>query len=209
MQRKSMHRRIVLAAMVIGWSAAVALALHRLGTYKATPGPATMPPAVWPSEATIKPAGGAATLLVFAHPHCPCTRATLAQLERALARVDGGAACTVLFIRPDGVEPGWERTDISEHASRIPGVVVAVDPEGREARRFNAQTSGHVLLYDRDGRLRFTGGITGLRGHEGANRGYDQLVACLDGQLVDVASQVVFGCPLFDRGAEPQLSASP
>ena len=39
-------------------------------------------------------------------------------------------------------------------------------------QRFGAETSGQTLLYDRDGRLLFSGGTTGSRGHDGDNAGF-------------------------------------
>jgi hypothetical protein len=98
-----------------------------------------------------------------------------------MARAQGSVAATVLFYRPRQFPPGWERTDLWRSAAAIPGVTVRADPEGREAQRFGAVTSGHVLLYDRAGQLLFTGGITGSRGHEGDNAGCDRVIRLLTG----------------------------
>ena len=50
-------------------------------------------------------------------------------------------------------------------ASAIPGVIVTPDVGGRIAARLGAKTSGHVLVYDENGVLKFSGGITAARGH--------------------------------------------
>ena len=49
-----------------------------------------------------------------------------------------------------------------------------------------ATTSGHVLLYDAGGVLRFAGGITDGRGHEGDNAGLDAALALLRGHVPEV-----------------------
>ena len=56
-------------------------------------------------------------------------------------------------------------------------------------------TSGHALLFDRDGRLLFRGGITPARGHEGDNFGASAIAARLAGRPAR-AEAPVFGCPI-------------
>jgi hypothetical protein len=87
-------------------------------------------------------------------------------------------------------------------------VTVVRDDSGREAGRFGAATLGQTLLYDADGSLLFSGGITAARGHAGDNAGRSELVSLLNrglsapvvtmnrGQSARDATHV-FGCPLF------------
>jgi hypothetical protein len=144
----------------------------------------------------------------MAHPQCSCTLASLEELAEALARADARPRTYVLFLKPDGFSNGWEQTDSWRIAAALPAVTVVRDDTGREARRFGAATSGQTLLYDADGRLLFSGGITGARGHAGDNAGRSELVALLNrGQPARARSQLaaqshrdatsVFGCPLF------------
>jgi hypothetical protein len=156
--------------------------------YEFTPGAVGTPSGSWPVDPTsargatgLRPDRRCAHLVMFAHPRCPCTRASIAELAHVMARAQGSAAATVLFYRPRQFPPGWERTDLWRSAAAIPGVTVRADPEGREAQRFGVVTSGHVLLYDRAGQLLFTGGITGSRGHEGDNAGCDSIIRLLTG----------------------------
>jgi hypothetical protein len=74
------------------------------------------------------------------------------------------------------------------------------DDRGVEAERFGTSTSGQTLLYSADGRLLFSGGITGSRGHAGDNEGRDGLVALLTRAGSGRTRASVFGCPLFARG---------
>jgi hypothetical protein len=128
----------------------------------------------------------------------------VSELARLMAEVDGGLQARVLFLRPKGMEEGWERTDLWRRAAAIPGVRVAADPDGIEAARFGATVSGQVVAYDADGRLLFAGGVTGARGHEGDNAGRARLVALLRTGTADSRRSRVFGCSLVSPSrAEP------
>jgi hypothetical protein len=135
---------------------------------------------------------------MLAHPHCPCTRATIAELARLMTDADGRVDTHVLFLKPSEMEEGWERTDLWRRAGSIAGVRVVSDVDGREAARFGATVSGQVLLYDRTGRLVFRGGITGARGHEGDNLGRRQLASLIRTGNAAARESRVFGCSLVN-----------
>ena len=78
-------------------------------------------------------------------------------------------------------------------------VAVRVDPEGVEARRFGSQTSGQIMLYDADGQLLFSGGITAARGHSGDNAGRNAILSLLTSGSSEQRGTPVFGCPLFSE----------
>jgi hypothetical protein len=136
-------------------------------------------------------------LVLFAHPGCACTRATISELARLMARFHDRLDAQVLFR---GEEPELARTDLWSSAARIPGVMVTADPSGVEARRFGVETSGAAVLYDAAGKLAFQGGITSARGHEGDSFGQRRIAALLTGSTPDRADAPVFGCALDDRG---------
>ena len=165
--------------------------------FEASPGPSAGPARHWPQTTRITRSDRPA-LLVFVHPKCPCTRATLAELDRVLARIGDRADAHVLFVRPRGVAAGWERSDLWAIANAIPGVRVDIDEHGAEAKRFGAVTSGHTFLYGPDGRLEFSGGITAARGHAGDNAGEDAIVSVLAAGTSDQANTSVFGCALLN-----------
>jgi hypothetical protein len=191
MRCQLMSRSLLLPAGIV-WAAAVAFGSARLLNYEFMPGAAGTPSRSWPSDPpSLRGAPGIrpnrrvpaervdATLVMVAHPRCPCTRASIAELGHVMAHAQNSVAAYVLFYRPGTFPPGWERTDLWRSAAAIPGVTVIADPDGRQARRFGAVTSGHVLLYDRTGKLLFTGGITGSRGHAGDNDGADSVIQLL------------------------------
>jgi hypothetical protein len=137
---------------------------------------------------------------MLAHPQCSCTRASLAELAETLARAADRPQTYVLFLKPEGFSDDWAASDLWRIASALPDVTVVRDDAGIEARRFGVSTSGQMLLYDAAGTLRFAGGITGARAHQGDNDGRRSIVALLNGQTPARRNTNVFGCPLFSAG---------
>jgi hypothetical protein len=139
-------------------------------------------------------AAGRWRLTVFAHPHCPCSRATLRELD-ALARANPALATRVLFVRPSDSPSGWERGDAWDAATGILGVEVACD-DGAAAGACGAKTSGHAVLTDPTGRAVFRGGLTRARGRAGTSEGRNAVEAWVGGGTGAAVARV-FGCPLF------------
>jgi hypothetical protein len=177
------------------WMASVVIGARVVWRYQTTAGAPGEPPPRWPSHSLVTPSSHF-TLLVIAHPHCPCTRATVAEVGRLMTRLRGQLSAHVLVYRPREFPAGWERTEVWAAAERIPGVTVQVDVDGAEAARFGAATSGQVLLYDAGGRLRFSGGLTNTRGHPGESPGHGRIAAVVGAGDTEAATTRVFGCAL-------------
>ena len=186
------------AAVAVGWAAAVAVGLRGLLDYESTPGTVAAVPSAWPAS-QIPLAPDRATLVMLAHPHCPCTRASVGELSEIMAQANGKAVAYVLFARPAGSGADWEESDLRRSTGTIPGVTVLSDADGVEGRRFGAETSGHTLVFAVDGRLLFSGGITQSRGHAGDNAGKSAIAALLRGERAERAQTFVFGCSLPKR----------
>jgi hypothetical protein len=133
---------------------------------------------------------------MFAHPHCPCTRASVGELAQIMAHALGKVNAYVLFVKPPNAPAGWDDTELRASAAAIPGVTVVTDENGKEAARFGAETSGHTLVFDRSGTLVFSGGITVSRGHAGDNAGESAVIAVLSQQAIERTRTPVFGCSL-------------
>jgi hypothetical protein len=196
--------RLILVGSTILWLLAVGVGLFFLWGYENTPGVSAQPPRRWPSDSSLQLAPRSATLVMTAHPHCPCTRASIGELAALMAHTEGRLKAYVLFIKPEALADGWERTDLFESAGSIPGVTTIVDADGSEAERFHSATSGQTMLYDAEGRLLFTGGITGSRGHSGDNAGRDAIESLVRTGTAEQSESLVFGCPLFNDGSECQ-----
>ena len=142
------------------------------------------------------------------HPQCPCSRASLAELAQLMARSQGRIHATVVFVQYPGVSAQWMQTGTWRQAQAIPGVQVVSDKNGALCRKFGAFTSGQTFLYNGQGRLLFSGGLTSERGHEGDNAGLRAALALLRGTPPTLTRTPVFGCPLFSqsRAEEKDLS---
>ncbi len=161
--------------------------------FSGTPGESGKTPERWPAESAVRRPGGQLELLVFVHPFCSCTSATVAELA-TLAAEGPLPAIRFLFYRPEN--SNWTRNSLWAEAERLPGAGLQWDEGGREARRFGARTSGFVLLYSSTGRLLFSGGVTGSRGHQGGNYGIRQLSESIRSGKAASKSGFVFGCAL-------------
>jgi hypothetical protein len=192
-------RTPVVAASVAGiWLAAVLAGFAAVIDFEMTPGvsggvPAQRPEGFAPGPSTRRP-----TLIVFAHPRCPCTSATIAELKQILAAHAGELDVQVFFRTPEELSEEWTNTPLWKEAAALPGATVTADPGGALARQFKARTSGHVLLYSAAGRLLFSGGITPSRGQTGDNPGRRAIDALLRGRSEATSESDVFGCPIFN-----------
>jgi hypothetical protein len=187
-------RRFIVAGLFTAWIAAIGTGLSALWAYASVAAPSSPVATTWPAQAAVARGNTLPTLVLFAHPKCPCSRASLGELSRVLTHVQGRVETIIVFYRPSTAAPGWERTDLREAAEAIPDARVLSDPDGAAAKAFGVLASGHTLLYGTDGRLLFSGGITAARGHAGDNAGSRSIVSLTLGSGPAVSKTPVFGC---------------
>ena len=190
------------------WIIVVALGMWSSMAFDTTRGESGVTPSRWPSGSHIAFQAGRINLIMLAHPNCPCTRASLAELGEIMARSNGIVKACVLFYKPAHPPPDWDQDDLSGLARALPGVTVHEDIDGMEAVRFGARTSGHTLVYDLQGKLQFSGGITRARGQAGVNAGRQIVLSVLNQTNTTETKTPIFGCPLTtrrttDRKGEP------
>jgi hypothetical protein len=203
------RRSLALFAVCGGWLFLVFLGSAALWRYKQTPGDDPVAPLGWPAASTIQRAIDRPTLILFMHPRCACSRATLRELERLLAHSQDRLSTQVLMFRPPGSAPSWAMGDLWRTAAAIPGVVVHEDEGGAEARLFHGETSGHAVLYDLSGQLIFDGGITSSRGHEGDNAGLTALMAFVQKETPQQRHTQIFGCRIRNRNDDTNCGEKP
>jgi hypothetical protein len=185
------------------WLVLVIAGFAALVRYASLPGAAAASPAHWPAASALRLARDGSTLVFFAHPRCACTRAGLNELHRLQSRVAHPPLVYVVFQLPAGVSDEWRHGELWASAQRIPGARVIADEEGTESARFRVRTSGTAQLFDRGGRLQFSGGLTESRGHEGDSFGEARLITLLEGGVPDRNDSPVFGCPLDEKEVAP------
>jgi hypothetical protein len=191
--------KLILIATSIAWLFMIGIGIGFLWNYESKPGLTAAASNLWPADSRIQRPTDRATLVMLAHPHCPCTRASIGELSRLMTQARGRLTAYVIFVKPQNFSDGWEQTDLWTSAAAIPGVTVLRDDEGVEASRFHAATSGQAILYNSDGKLLFSGGITSARGHEGDNAGRTAIVSLLTTGGAEQSETPVYGCPLFAR----------
>jgi len=195
----SIRNKRWLAVGVISWLAVVLAGVWFMNADSFAPGVAGHAAAVWPADATLARNESGHTLVVALHPECPCSRATLEELGKIMARAGGRLRAQVWCVQYAEIADKAEQSALWEQAKRIPGIELRVDHEGREARRFDMRVSGETRLYGRSGELLFEGGITAARGHAGDNLGEATILNLITDRRMagDVKTTPVFGCSLW------------
>jgi hypothetical protein len=172
-----------------------------LWKYAATPGAESEVAVHWPVESKIPAALHQPNLVVFIHPACPCTKATLAHLQSIVDR--HSLSVQILKMLPADpssqfAKDAEQNLNLLDSLCKQPSVSLLNDVGSIEAQRFGAETSGACFLYDQTGQLLFSGGITASRGHQGTNAGLASLIDNLNPKTRSIESShyPVFGCPL-------------
>ena len=143
------------------------------------------------------------TLVLFYHPHCPCTKATARCLQRLFTRFDDRPNFVAVAYCPDIEDDVWIESTLTSSLRELGPSHIVIDRDGRCCRRFGVFTSGHAIIYDVGGSLVFSGGITPGRGHEGHSSAASDLVAKVNGRSGEVNHWPVYGCTIVDSEAKP------
>lgn len=166
----------------------------------------------WPESSEIERRDLSPHLLVFVHPYCPCTRASLKNLKDHVQ--SKRLNVTVVQLRSTRFDGIYSPISAIEEVIRERDWNLVFDTDGVEARKFGVVTSGECLLFAPSGELVFSGGVTALRGHSGTNKSLSTLIAHIDALEANTTPSLVklipknqmikefekfptFGCPLF------------
>lgn len=190
-------KRAAQALLFVVWIGLITTGFVRLFIYANTSGEAARAPAQWPQETSVARGSEKKTsLVIFAHPHCPCSEASVGELERLMPHLRDTANIFVVFVKPKGLTEDWAKEALWKRAEAIPGVRTLLDNGGVEAAKFGAKTSGQTFLYDPQGQLVFSGGITPARGHMGDSDGRLSILSYLETGKTLITTTPVFGCSL-------------
>lgn len=194
--------------MAVLWCLGIGAGFGHLARYENTPGPVGEAPVLWPGETAIPFAADRLNVVMLVHPKCACSRASLHELK---ALVEPGAqklVAHVLFLIPENAGPDWRATDLWQYAAALPNTCLHADAQGTEAKRFGATTSGHVLVFDGQGRRLFSGGLTNSRGQTGNSTGVALIKNLADQPHPARSATPTFGCPLFQAGQKSPVAAT-
>src|SRR5215472_13518160 len=99
-----MNKERLLFVLAIAWLVVVSLGLMKLWAYSNRPGPSATGGVTWPKQTSIPRDATRSTLVLFAHPQCPCSDASIEELGRLMAHVQGRVTVQVVFYRPANAE---------------------------------------------------------------------------------------------------------
>ncbi len=172
-----------------------------LEVHARTPGETAELAPQWPVSSKILRSPTQPTLVIFFHPHCPCSKAALAELQRLMLKTQLHMRIIAVLVIPQRLPENWSNGTFAQAIAAIPGLLRIVDANADEAGKFGIRTSGHAKLFDPSGRLLFSGGLTASRGHEGDSVGcaaVDRLVSDRDFamSLPSALKANVYGCPV-------------
>jgi hypothetical protein len=198
----------LLALCGVLWVAAVGSGLGMLARYSAIRGDPAEAPHDWPDGSSLRLDPERHTLVMIVHPHCSCSRASLAELNSLMTRLQGRVAAYVLLSTPEGFDEAWAKGPLWNLASIIPDTKVRMDVGSPEANLFGAKTSGQTYLFNPEGDLLFSGGITPSRGHQGNSHGRERIIALVTQSSAERGVSDVFGCPIHASDLSQQLPDS-
>ena len=200
----STGKTVSTAIFAAAWIVGLGWGLKALASYENSPGRVGMAPVSWPLGSALTLSQDRDTLVMLAHPRCPCTTASLGELAQIMAHTQGKVRSYVVFLKPPNSGADWDDTGLRRAAAEIPDVTAVTDVDGAEARLFGAETSGHALLFDKQGHRLFNGGITASRGHAGDNPGESAIVSLVNDRTAVQTSTSVFGCSLRNPQQQTQ-----
>ena len=179
--------------LIVGW---ISVQLVRGLTFEFQPQAVEAAVSGWPKDVPLS-VGKSGTIVLFLHPHCPCSRATITQLDRlcTIAAHDK-VAVHIVFVGTTADE----LTGLTKAAESLPGVQTHFDSSRALARRFSASVSGETFAFDGQHKLIFHGGLTSARGHAGDSYALTALADWLRDGVLPAASSArrfpTFGCRL-------------
>lgn len=150
-----MRRKLIAFVVGVVWLGAVAWGIHATMSYESTPGKTATTPRVQLASHESK-----WSIVMVAHPMCPCTAASLKALKAVVAEHRDAVECKVVFVggRPESVSQNMQLADQIGTAS------IEWVSEEEAAESYGAFTSGQTFVYGPEGDIAFSGGITPGRG---------------------------------------------
>ena len=191
----------LLSFVLVGWLGLISVGVFELNQYSYTPGAPESGLSDWPAKSSlIRQSDGRPTVVMFLHPKCPCSRASVDELANLQTETTGLAKVVVLFLKPESWSTAEVEGELWKTVSLIPGVERRLYTKGTDASLFGAKTSGQVLVFDGEGQKVFSGGITAGRGEKGRSAGRNIISSYLKtGELERGKQLPVFGCSLLER----------
>src|SRR3954449_13135577 len=82
------------------WVLLAVTGMFGLERYAGTPGAQSPSPRHWPAQSKLSFDHSRPTLVIFVHPQCGCSKASIAELEKLMTRCHGSLSAWVIFLHP-------------------------------------------------------------------------------------------------------------
>lgn len=181
--------------LIVTWLLLVITGVGYLDYYKNSPGALDVSlVSQWPKLSKIPFDSRKPQLLLFVHPKCSCSVASLTEFSKLARAIGAKAVVRIIFSQPKGMKDQVENSDLWKQAKDYSGIDLIADREGGEQFIFGVKTSGETILFDENGKKIFHGGITPSRGHEGDSKGQDYILSWFKGLRKERNTASVYGC---------------
>ena len=136
-QSKNRPNRNAYRLLIANWAIGLVSGFSLIVSHNFATGNVSSAPIEWPDGINLESDANHPTLLVFIHPQCPCSSATIGELERLLADVNQQVKCTILMVCPSDHVDQWMKSKNTERSKSIEGVQIVVDVDGTTAAKFD------------------------------------------------------------------------
>lgn len=127
LQQLLRYLRLKPAILSVVWTLTIAAGMNAVWKHELSPGTVALPSHMWPVASKLPPPSNTPVLVMLAHPRCPCTRASIGELAKLMASLQGRLSSHVLSYTPKHSSLDWQETDLWASAQAIPGVQVSAD----------------------------------------------------------------------------------
>src|SRR5207245_7080753 len=93
------------------WLGMTVTATLLMASHISSPGQAGSPPLNWPETTRLPQDKSRPTLIMFVHPRCPCSRASVGELALLMAHCQGRVNVYIVVFRPAISTDDWALTD--------------------------------------------------------------------------------------------------
>ncbi len=185
-----------LKGLITAWLLVIGISTYFIASYETTAGIVDSPPLHLPDPLKSKIGKNKNLLIMGLHPKCPCSLSSIRQLEKLLTQSNHDPkSCVFIFFKPKNEEDLWVQGNLSRMAQRLK-VQNIIDEGGDLLELLGIRTSGHTLIYSNSGRLKYSGGLTPSRGHEGTNSFSRAALDALRNETQTQVEGLVFGCSI-------------
>ncbi len=129
---RATFNKIRLSVML--WCMVIVVGVALAARFDGTAGTGSQPPITWPENKLISLDSHRDTLLMFLHPHCPCSAASLTDLSKLMTSFKSPPAAYLVNVVPPGASVDWAQSELIESAKTIAHVIVLDDVDGKTGR---------------------------------------------------------------------------